>query len=216
MSYIKFFIFLFSIFAFASLLFCLTTEIQKEEEVVIPQEAHQKAIEALKALGPERGAKHIDSRMVKILGVVKGVESVSEKIKSALQNLGAKETETGYQIDLPGDVLFDFDKWEIRPDAEKTLKKVGEIIADYGSPEVIISGHTDLKGSDEYNQKLSEKRAVSVKEWFEINAGIKSEIMQTVGYGERKPVAPNANPDGSDNPEGRQKNRRVEILIKKK
>ncbi len=79
----------------------------------------------------------------------------------------------------------------------------------------MISGHTDSKGSEEYNQKLSEKRAESVKKWLIENAGVNPKIIEISGYGESRPVAPNTNPDGSDNPEGRQKNRRVEIVIKK-
>ncbi|MFQ6083503.1 MAG: pyridoxal-phosphate dependent enzyme [Candidatus Aminicenantia bacterium] len=158
----------------------------------------------------------IDYRVVRIEGIVRGIEAESKTIQAALKDLGAKVTGTEIQIDLPGDVLFDFDKWDIRPDAEETLRKVGEIIKEYKSPEVIISGHTDSIGSEEYNQELSEKRAESVKSWLTQNAGINPEIMKAIGYGESRPIAPNTNPDGSDNPEGRQENRRVEILIKKK
>ncbi len=84
----------------------------------------------------------------------------------------------------------------------------------YKSPQVIIADHTDSKGSDAYNQRLSEKRAESVKKWLSENAGISADTIKTVGYGETRPMAPNANSDGSDNPEGRQKNRRVEIVIR--
>lgn len=190
---------------------------QEKEAVVIPPEAHKKAIQALKALGPTRGAKKIDYHMANIMGIAaRGIEARSEKIKAALKDLGAKVTQTEVHIDLPGDVLFDFDKWDIRSDAVKTLEKVGEIIKAYKSPGVTIAGHTDSKGSEDYNQKLSEKRAVSVKNWLVKNAGINADIIKTVGYGEAKPVAPNSKNDGSDNPKGRQKNRRVEILIKKK
>jgi len=192
------------------------SDTQEEEELVIPPEAHEKAIQALKALGPDRGAKRIDYHMVKILGITREIEAKSEKIQAALKDLGAKETETEFQIELPGDVLFDFDKWDIRPDAEDTLKNVGEVIKAYQSPKVVISGHTDSKGLEEYNQKLSKKRAESVKDWLSKNAEVDLKIMETTGYGESKPIAPNTNPDGSDNPEGRQKNRRVEITIKKK
>lgn len=201
-------------------LLCTPTEnsnpvAQEEEEITIPPEAHEKAIQALKALGPERGAVKIDSRVVKILGIVRGIEAKSEKIQAALKDLHAKETETEFQIELSGDILFDFDKWDIRTDAEETLKKVGEIINASKSPKVVISGHTDSKGTEEYNQGLSEKRAKSVKNWLSENAKVNSEIIETLGFGESKPIAPNTNPDGSDNPEGRQKNRRVEIVIKK-
>jgi outer membrane protein OmpA-like peptidoglycan-associated protein len=188
----------------------------QEGEVLIPPEAHQKAIETLQALGPERGSKKIDYSMVSIIGVVKGIERHGTAIETAIKDLGAKKTEAEIQIDLSGDVLFDFDKWDIRSDAETILKKVGDIITAYKSPQVIIAGHTDSKGSEAYNLWLSEKRSESVKEWLSENAGINSYTIQTIGYGETRPVAQNANSDGLDNPEGRQKNRRVEIIIKKK
>lgn len=207
-------------FAFVFYAYALSREAvvsadEKEEDVIIPSDAHKKAIKALKALGPERGAKKITYHVAHIIGIERGIEAKSEKIQSALKDLGAKETETEFQIDLPGDVLFDFDKWDIRQDAEKTLKKVGEIIRAYMSPKVIIAGHTDSKGSEEYNLSLSDKRAESVEKWLAEKAGVEPRIMETIGYGESKPVAPNTNPDGSDNPQGRQKNRRVEIIIKK-
>jgi outer membrane protein OmpA-like peptidoglycan-associated protein len=188
----------------------------QEEELVIPPDAQKKAIQAVKALGPERGAKKIDYKVVNILGIVKGIEAKSEKIEAALKDLGAKETETEFRIALSGDILFNFDKWNIRSEAEKTLKKVAEVVNASGSSQVVIAGHTDSKGSEPYNQRLSEKRAESVKNWLITNGAVDAKIMNTIGYGESKPVAPNMNPDGSDNPEGRQKNRRVEITVKKK
>jgi photosystem I P700 chlorophyll a apoprotein A2 len=188
---------------------------QSAEDPVIPADAQEKAILALKALGADRGARTISFETAGILGLSKEIEFESKQVQKTLKDLEAKETKTTIQIDLPGDVLFDFDKWDIRPDAEGTLKKVGEIIKAYRSPNVLISGHSDSKGEEDYNQKLSIKRAESVKDWLVKNAGVDAGIMRTEGLGETKPVAPNTNPDGSDNPEGRQKNRRVEILIKK-
>ncbi len=203
-----------------SFVFPFQTEV---DEIVIPADAHEKAMAAFKQLGPERGAKKINSHMVKIdfrmneiLGVIRGIEAKSEKIESALKDLNAKETETEFQIELSGDVLFNFDKWDIRPEAEEALKNVAEVINAIESSKVKISGHTDSKGADDYNQQLSEKRAESVKKWLIENTEVDSEIFEISGYGESKPVEPNTNPDGSDNPEGRQKNRRVEIVVKKK
>ena len=203
-----------------SYVFPFQTEV---DEIIIPADAHEKAMAALKQLGPERGAKKINSHMVKInfrmneiLGVIRGIEAKSEKIESALKDLSAKETETEFQIELSGDVLFDFDKWDIRPEAEEALKNVAEVINASKSPKVKISGHTDSKGAADYNQQLSEKRAESVKKWLIENTEVDSEIFEISGFGESKPVEPNTNPDGSDNPEGRQKNRRVEIVVKKK
>ena len=185
------------------------------DDPVIPADAQDKAILALKALGADRGAKAISFKTANILGVSKGLEFDSKHVQKTLKELAAKETKTTIQIDLPGDILFDFDKWDIRPDAGATLKKVAEIIKAYRSPNVLISGHSDSKGEEGYNQKLSLRRADSVRDWLVKNAGVDAGIMKTEGLGETKPVAPNTNPDGSDNPAGRQKNRRVEILIKK-
>lgn len=75
-----------------------------------------------------------------------------------------------------------------------------------------VMAHTDSKGSDAYNLKLSQKRAESVVKYL-VSKGINAERLTGKGYGETKPVAPNSNPDGSDNPEGRQKNRRTEFKI---
>jgi outer membrane protein OmpA-like peptidoglycan-associated protein len=112
-------------------------------------------------------------------------------------------------------ILFEFDKWNIHPDSEGTLKEIGESITAHISPKVVISGHTDSKGSKEYNHKLSKKRAESVKKWLVEDGGLKPAIVETIAYGETKPIAPNANADGSDNPDGRRKNRRVEIMLTK-
>ncbi len=185
------------------------------EETLIPPGAHEKAIKALAVLGPDRGAKGIDYKSLKILGIVTGIVSKSEKIKAALNDLGAQETATEFRIQLSGDILFDFDKWDIRPEAEKTLLKVGELVNASGSSQVTITGHTDAKGAGQYNQRVSEKRAASVKNWLVQKSAVNGGILKTSGLGESQPAAPNINTDGSDNPEGRQKNRRVEITVQK-
>ena len=79
----------------------------------------------------------------------------------------------------------------------------------------MIEGHTDAKGADAYNQTLSEQRAASVKQWLVTNAQISGATITTRGLGKSKPVAHNTKPDGSDDPEGRAKNRRVQIIVKK-
>jgi outer membrane protein OmpA-like peptidoglycan-associated protein len=186
----------------------------QDEEIKIPDNAHTKAIEALKELGPERGALKLDFRVVTIEGVIRGVTSESEKIQAALDDLGAKKTETEYIIELPGDILFDFDKWSIRKDAEESLAKVADILA-ATQYSVSIIGHTDAKGAEAYNLELSKNRADAVKSWLVDKASIDSSRIETSGKGESEPTAPNSHPDGTDNPEGRKKNRRVEIRIHK-
>jgi outer membrane protein OmpA-like peptidoglycan-associated protein len=145
-----------------------------------------------------------------------GLQFNKSPVKGGAGNLDVKETPTDVRINLEGDVLFDFDKWDIRKEAEASLRKLAEIVKKYPKSEVLIEGHTDGKGSEEYNQNLSERRAASVKGWLVKKGGIEPNRMKTKGWGMAKPIAPNKRPDGSDNPEGRQKNRRVEIVVKKK
>lgn len=130
-----------------------------------------------------------------------------------VEDLAIKETETEVRIELSGDILFDFDKATLRPAAEPILTRVAEVIRKYGKPMVRIEGHTDSKGSDDYNLKLSQRRADSVKDWLIANRA--TGVLTTKGLGETSPAVPNDKPDGSDDPDGRQKNRRVEIIVKK-
>lgn len=133
-----------------------------------------------------------------------------------VQSLEVKETDTEIRIELAADVLFDFDKADIREEARDALKAVGEIIRDNPGRRVRVEGHTDAKGSDAYNQKLSDRRAKSVKDWLVKVEGLGKSTFLVKGFGETKPVASNQKPDGSDDPDGRQKNRRVEIVVMKK
>jgi outer membrane protein OmpA-like peptidoglycan-associated protein len=133
------------------------------------------------------------------------------------RDLAVKESATEVRIELAADVLFDFDKADIRPKAQEALKQVASLIRERGklrSP-VVIEGHTDGKGSDSYNQKLSDRRAAAVKTWLVQEEGLKDVSFRTQGFGAKRPVAPNTKPDGSDDPDGRQKNRRVEIVLRK-
>jgi len=138
-----------------------------------------------------------------------------EDVKGAVQALAMQETKTEVRIELSGDVLFDFDQATIRSQAEPALQRVQEIIAQYPKATISIDGYTDGKGEDAYNRRLSDKRAAAVKTWLVQKAGVDGKRIKTKGWGKAKPVAPNTHSDGSDNPDGRQKNRRVEITVKK-
>jgi outer membrane protein OmpA-like peptidoglycan-associated protein len=125
------------------------------------------------------------------------------------------ETATETTIELPADVLFDFDKKDIRPDAALALKEAARILREQAKGPVRIEGHTDAKGAAGYNQTLSEQRATSVRQWLTDKEGLRQVSFSVRGFGATKPSAPNTNRDGSDNPEGRQKNRRVAIVFAK-
>jgi outer membrane protein OmpA-like peptidoglycan-associated protein len=148
----------------------------------------------------------------KVIGLTERVEPIGGKTTA----LAIKETAEEVRIELAADVLFDFDKAEIRPEAADSLRKVADVIREQARGGVTIVGHTDAKGTDAYNQPLSERRANAVRDWLVKDAGLGTVRFQTSGEGARKPVAPNAKPDGSDDPEGRQKNRRVEITVRKR
>lgn len=139
----------------------------------------------------------------------------TEDLKGATQGLEVKETASEIKIELAGDILFDFDKWSLRAEAEPTLRQVAEVLTQHPRGAVLIEGHTDAKGTDSYNLPLSQKRADAVKAWLVNKSGVDGGRLATNGWGKTKPAAPNTNPDGSDNPDGRQKNRRVEVTVKK-
>ena len=121
------------------------------------------------------------------------------------------ESRCEQRLRIGADVLFDFDRAEIRSDAYDALEHVAEIVANKHKP-VTIEGHTDGKGTDGYNQALSERRAMSVENNLRYRT-LDLPPMAIRGFGKTRPVAPNQHADGSDDPEGRQKNRRVEIVI---
>ena len=117
----------------------------------------------------------------------------------------------GTLITLEDGVLFDFGKSDIRPDAAQTLTKLADVLTNAKVPAAHIYGHTDSVSDEAFNQQLSEARANAVKN--DLSTKGVTATMDATGYGESKPVAPNENADGSDNPAGRALNRRVEIFI---
>src|SRR3989304_1216440 len=110
-------------------------------------------------------------------------------------------------------VNFDFDKSNIRKADEAELKKAIDFVRKYPGAKVELEGHTDIKGTEQYNQKLSERRAEAVRQYLITEGAVEKAMILATGYGELRPIAPNKTQDGKDNPEGRAENRRVEILI---
>ena len=117
----------------------------------------------------------------------------------------------GTVITLEDSVLFDFGSSDLRGEASTTLTNLATVLKDSKAPKVQVQGHTDSVSDDAFNQKLSEQRAQAVSSALKSN-GVTADL-EAVGYGETKPVAPNENSDGSDNPGGRRLNRRVEVFV---
>jgi len=143
-----------------------------------------------------------------------GVNNCDDKCPNSQpgQTIGPDGCPVPVSIDLKG-VNFDFDKATLRPDAVSILSEASEILKRYPDLRVEVAGHTDSKGTDAYNQKLSERRAKAVYDYLTTNGVAASRLQGPIGYGESRPIAPNTNADGSDNPEGRAKNRRTELNV---
>ena len=121
------------------------------------------------------------------------------------QVLQTRDTARGLIVSMP-DVLFDFNKYTLKPEAREKLAKISGIVLAYPDLKLDIEGHTDAIGSDEYNQKLSEERANSVRGYL-ISSGVKPDEVSAVGLGKSNPVADNSTAAG------RKRNRRVEMIV---
>ena len=163
----------------------------KDKDLLIKNDGKGKAIITLKGKTTEVEAKPLEKNekfpRLKMVPPVPSVEANS------------------LLITLDSGILFDVDKYDVRPEAKRALASLATVLKEADVKAFEVDGHTDSDASDEYNQVLSEKRANAVKD-FLASQGITAEIT-IKGYGKTRPVASN------DTPEGKQKNRRVEILI---
>ena len=140
-------------------------------------------------------------------------EETSRRLNEALTNVrqlvteitNLQETSRGLVISL-SDVLFDVNRATLRSGAEQNVRRIAGILRQYPSNQISVEGHTDATGSDAYNQKLSEDRAASVRAAL-VGGGVEPPRVTSRGFGKAQPVATNATA------EGRQRNRRVEVVV---
>ncbi|MCG7958035.1 MAG: OmpA family protein, partial [Candidatus Thiodiazotropha taylori] len=130
------------------------------------------------------------------------------KLRQRLENTGVSVTREGDNIilNLPGNITFEVDKTDVKADFVEILDSVALVLNEYKSTMIEVAGHTDSTGSESYNQRLSQQRAQSVSEILNRN-GVAGVRIDTVGYGETRPIASNGNAAG------RQQNRRVELTL---
>ena len=110
-------------------------------------------------------------------------------------------------------IYYEYDKADLTPASKAVLDTLFDILKENPNITIELSAHTDSKGADKYNEELSQKRAESCTSYLTSEKGIAKERIVAKGYGKTMPVAPNTNPNGTDNPEGRAKNRRTEFKI---
>ena len=110
----------------------------------------------------------------------------------------------GVRVEL--DVKFDFDKATVRPESYGEIRSLADFMQQYPQTTTVVEGHTDAVGSDQYNQRLSERRAQAVRDVL-VQQGVDASRVESVGYGESQPIADNSTEAG------RQLNRRVEAEV---
>jgi len=130
------------------------------------------------------------------------------KLRQRLEGTGVSVTRVGDNIvlNMPGNVTFQVDRSEIRPEFFNVLSSVALVLTEYEKTLVDVAGHTDNSGSESYNQALSQRRAQAVASYLQAQ-GVQPVRLQVSGYGEMRPIADNATE------QGRAQNRRVEITL---
>lgn len=134
------------------------------------------------------------------------MDKQADEMRDDLKNAKIERVGEGIKITFNSGILFKTNMYDLQPAARENIESLAKTLKKYPDTNILIEGDTDNQGTDEYNQKLSERRAASVAE-FTRSLGVEGSRIKTVGLGETNPVASN------DTPEGRQQNRRVEVAI---
>ncbi|HEY7886347.1 MAG TPA: OmpA family protein [Cellvibrionaceae bacterium] len=150
-------------------------------------------------------ARLADERAEKAEALAAQMQSRAEALESEIKDLSTQQTDRGLVLTL-GNILFEFDKAEVKSGAGRTLERVAQFLNEYPDRKVMVEGFTDNVGSSSYNEDLSDRRARAIKEKL-VASGVDSDRVSTRGYGSQHPVASN------DSESGRLQNRRVEIII---
>jgi outer membrane protein OmpA-like peptidoglycan-associated protein len=176
-------------------------EARSRQEVARAQEDRNKILMEART----RQAQNAQAQAESAKSQAQAAEAQLAGAQQQLADLQAKKTDRGMVVTL-GDVLFDTGQATLKPGAELAVNRLATFLSANSQTRILIEGHTDSRGSEEYNEVLSERRAKAVATEL-MSRGIPADQLQTVGRGKGYPVASNASP------EGRQQNRRVEIVF---
>jgi outer membrane protein OmpA-like peptidoglycan-associated protein len=188
-------------------------EAQRQAELAAAREAQLKAeAEAIKAReeAAQAQAQALAAKEAAAREEAERARKVAEALRAQLLDqlnavLETRDTPRGLVVTM-ADVLFDTGKYNLRPEAQLRLARLSGIVSSHPGLNLQVEGHTDSVGSDEFNQKLSEQRAEAVRNYL-IQQGLNEQSITAVGLGKTMPIADN------NTAEGRQKNRRVEIIV---
>jgi outer membrane protein OmpA-like peptidoglycan-associated protein len=172
-------------------------------------ERQQAALQAQQQQAAAQAAaaqQQADDAQRKLQEAVQQKEEMRARLQAQLnQVLQTRDTARGLIVSMP-DVLFDFNKYTLKPEARERLAKISGIVLAYPDLKLDIEGHTDSIGTDDYNQQLSEKRADTVRGYL-VSSGVRPDNIKAVGLGKADPVADNSTASG------RKLNRRVDMVV---
>jgi outer membrane protein OmpA-like peptidoglycan-associated protein len=169
------------------------------------EEAQKAALAERQLLEEQRQAEQ--ARLAELAKAREGQQQAEEALKSTLSQLAqVREEARGLIVTLPGSIYFDVNKTDVKPAMRDRLSQIARALAAVPGRHVLVEGHTDSTGGDEYNLKLSRLRAESVRSIL-VAGGVSPDRVESQGYGKTRPVASNASADG------RAQNRRVEVVV---
>ncbi|MDV3308181.1 MAG: OmpA family protein [Cyclobacteriaceae bacterium] len=168
------------------------------------------------ALGAVIGNKSDNTAVGAIIGATVGgaagaligrhMDKQAEELRRDLEGAHVERVAEGIRITFDSGLLFDHDSYQLKPETEQNLEALSETLKKYDDTNILIEGHTDNTGAEDYNQQLSDWRAEAVSRFIN-EKGVKNGRITMQGYGESQPIASN------ETAEGRQQNRRVEVAI---
>lgn len=175
-------------------------------EMARREEAQQREMAQSEAEDERRQRMAAERRTQELEEEARRMREQADRLQAQISDLEARPTERGLVLTLGTDVLFDLDKYELREGAERTIERIAEFLMEYEDRKVRVEGFTDSTGARDYNLRLSERRANSVRDAL-VERGVHADRVRTRGYGLDYPVATNGTQAG------RQLNRRVEVII---
>jgi outer membrane protein OmpA-like peptidoglycan-associated protein len=179
---------------------------QRQQAAALAQQQQAQAQAAAAEQATEVAQREREDADRRAQEAIREKEEVRTRLLTQLnQVLQTRDTARGLIVSMP-DVLFDFDKYTLKPEARERLAKISGIVLAYPDLKLEVEGFTDSVGSDEYNQTLSEKRAESVRDYL-VSSGVGMSNVAAAGRGKADPVADNSTADG------RRQNRRVELVV---
>jgi len=168
------------------------------------------------AIGGVIGSRSDNTAVGAIIGATVGgaagaligrhMDKQAEELKNDLEGATVERVGEGIKITFDSGLMFDYDSYQLKAETEENLRALAETLQKYDDTNILIEGHTDATGAEDYNLQLSDWRAESVSKFIS-ELGVKNNRINMEGYGESQPVASN------ETAEGRQQNRRVEVAI---